>query len=42
METARHHICIYHVIPVGLGQELNLHLPLQGQQLFNLQSPAVH
>ena len=29
METARHHICIYHVILIGLGQELNLHLPLQ-------------
>ena len=29
METARHHICIYHVILVGLGQELHLHLRLQ-------------
>ena len=31
METARHHICIYHVILIGLGQEFNLHLhlPLQ-------------
>ena len=29
METARHHICICHVILIGLGQELNLHLPLQ-------------
>ena len=26
METARHHIYIYHVILIGLGQELNLHL----------------
>ena len=24
METARHHIFIYHVILIGLGQELNL------------------
>ena len=29
METARHHICIYNVTLLGLGQELNLHLPLQ-------------
>ena len=29
METAKRHICIYHVILIGLGQELNLHLPLQ-------------
>ena len=29
METARHHIRIYHVILIGLGQELNLHLLLQ-------------
>ena len=29
METPRHHICIYHVILISLGQELHLHLPLQ-------------
>ena len=29
METARHQICIYHEILFGLGQEFNLHLPLQ-------------
>ena len=34
METARHHICIYHVILMGLGQELNLHLPLQCSSEF--------
>ena len=34
METARHHICIYHVILIGLGQELNLHLPLQWNSEF--------
>ena len=34
METARHHICIYHVILIGLGQSLNLHLPLQCNSEF--------
>ena len=32
METTRHHICIYHVILVGLEKELNLHLPLQAME----------
>ena len=34
METACHHICICHVILMGLGQELNLHLPLQCNSEF--------
>ena len=34
METARHHICIYHVILFGLGQEFDLHLPLQCNSEF--------
>ena len=34
METARHHICIYHVILFGLGQELKLHPPLQCNSEF--------
>ena len=34
METARHRICISHVIVVGLGQELNPHLPLQCNSEF--------
>ena len=34
MESARHHICIYHVILIGLGQELHLHLPLQCNSEF--------
>ena len=35
METARHHICIYHLILICLGQELNLHLPLQCNSQFS-------
>ena len=34
METARHHVCIYHVILIGLEPELNLHLPLQSNSEF--------
>ena len=34
METGRHHICIYHVILIGLGQEFNQHLPLQCNSEF--------
>ena len=34
METARHHICICHVILIGLGQEFNLRLPLQCNSEF--------
>ena len=34
METTGHHICIYHVILTGLGQEFNLHLPLQCNSEF--------
>ena len=36
METARHHICIYHEIVCGLGQELNLHLPLHCKPEFSI------
>ena len=34
METARHHICIFHAILIRLGQQLNLHLPLQCNSEF--------
>ena len=34
METATHHICIYHATPIGLGQGLNLHLPSQRNSEF--------
>ena len=34
METAGHHICIYHVTLIGLAQEFNLHLPLQCKSEF--------
>ena len=30
----RHHICIYHVILIGLGLELHLYLPLQCNSEF--------
>ena len=33
-ETTRHHICICHVVLIGLGQELDLHLPLQCNSEF--------
>ena len=34
MEAARRYICIYHEILIGLGQELNRHLPLQCSSEF--------
>ena len=34
METARHPICICHVIRIGLEQEFNQHLPLQRNSEF--------
>ena len=34
METARHRICIDHVILIGQGQEFDLHLPLQCSSEF--------
>ena len=34
METARHHICIYHEILIGLARELHRQLPLQCNSEF--------